>query len=251
MWRAAFHAGIFLLAISTLMTSRADAQVLVYRMESAKAKGINYFTFESGYVVAPLLGGESSFLLSTIEGGRAYVESAAGGRLFTAVNGDDRRSVISATTGEGSGHGALVAMGEINHHVKVSGPMFNLTAKVAKALNGTAVTSDDESELTGEEVDASSVGVAGISAVKFTLDERETERANKEGNSVQQAVTALKLQLERQGYVNLSHGEDDDSDGDGDDGNEDDDDQLEMPQLNLRGTEITTEDLLAPVATQP
>ncbi|TLD72182.1 hypothetical protein FEM03_02160 [Phragmitibacter flavus] len=239
MLRATVFAGIFVLAMLFLTTTQAHGQVLVYRMESTKTKGINYFTFESGYVVAPLLGGESSFLLSSIDGGRAYIESAAGGRLFTAVNEGDRRAVISATTGEGSAQGALVAMGEINHSVRVSGAAFNLTAKVAKTLTGTSVTADDESELTVDEVNQESIGVAGISAVKFTLDERETERANKNGNSVEQAVEVLKLELERQGYVNLNEGDDDDD--------EDEEEQIEVSELNFRGTEITTDDVLAPV----
>ena len=64
----------FLLLLVAVFASfaapKADAQVLVYRLDFAKGKGINYHIFETGFFVAPLLGGSGSFLLATNEDGR-------------------------------------------------------------------------------------------------------------------------------------------------------------------------------------
>ncbi|HSJ02678.1 MAG TPA: hypothetical protein VK956_09515 [Verrucomicrobium sp.] len=190
--------------------SSATAQVLVYKIDFRKDKGINYHPFSGGYFVAPLLGGTGSFLLTSTDDERVYVESAEGGRLFTALSGGGKKAVISATTGAGTSMGAMVALGDINHVVQVNGPTFSLSARVAKSLTGTAVSADDESESEGPASDGS-VGSAGVSEIKVNLDEEETNRANRKGLTLAQTLEQLKLELERQGFHN-EDGDDDDDD---------------------------------------
>ncbi|RBP35336.1 hypothetical protein DES53_1223 [Roseimicrobium gellanilyticum] len=207
---------ILLLAV-LLCASAAQGQVLVYKFDTSDAKGINFHTFEGGYVVAPLLGGDATFLLTTKEDGRQYLESSGGGRLFTAVSGSgDKKAVISASTGLGAAEGALVALGDINHTVKISSPASTITARVAKALHGTLVSADDESDAETEARDGS-IGNGGTADVKITLDEKETNRVNDDGLTLAQTVEHLKLELEREGYRPVS----------GDDGDDDDDDEEE------------------------
>ena len=187
-------------------------QVLVYKIDVNNAKGINFHTFEGGYVVAPLLGGEATFLLTTKEDGRRYLESSGGGRLFTAVSGGgDRKTVISATTGLGTAEGAIVVLGDINHTVKISNAASTITARVAKTLNGTLVSADDESEAESEARDGS-IGAAGMADVKMSLDETETNRVNRDDLTLAQAVEHLKLELEREGYSPVDTSGDDDDD---------------------------------------
>lgn len=212
MWRRfnSMVSCIFLLA-ALLLPGAAVGQVLVYKFDTSDAKGINFHTFEGGYVVAPLLGGEATFLLTTKEDGRRYLEASGGGRLFTAVSGSgDRKAVISASTGLGTAEGAIVALGDINHTVKISSPTSTITARVAKTLHGTLVSADDESEAETEARDGS-IGAAGVADVKITLDEKETNRVNRDDLTLAQAVEHLKLELEREGYSPVS-GDDDDGD---------------------------------------
>jgi len=204
----------FLALLLTLAAvSSVQAQVLIYKLDFRKDKGINYHPFTGGYFVAPLLGGSGTFFLTSTDDERVYVEAAEGGRLFTAISGGgDKKSVISASLGAGTAMGALVAMGDINHTVQVRGPTYTLDARVAKSLTGMSVSADDESEAEGPALNGS-IGAAGFSEIKASLDEEETNRANSKGQSLSQASEAIRLLLERQGFHNA----------DGDDGDDDDD----------------------------
>lgn len=195
----AFICGLILFA-----GSQAGAQVLVYRIEIGKEKGINYHPFEGGFFTAPLLGGSGTFLLTSTDGGRTYTESADSGRLFTAVDGKEKKAVISATTGgDSTAQGALVALGKIDHILKVNSPLVSLSVRVAESLSGTAVSSDDESGATTPAEDGS-IGSAGVSQLKLILDEPWTNYANDHGLSISQTVEELKVELGRQGYTNGS-----------------------------------------------
>lgn len=190
----------FLLAILGF-SKESQGQVLVYKIDFGGAEGINFHVFEGGYVIAPLLGGAASFLLTSSEDGRTYTESSEGGNFFTAVTGGgDQKAVLSATTGAGTASGAMVAMGDINHVIKVNSRTITLAAKVAKTLHGTLVSADDESEATGTAIDGS-LGSAGVADVKMVLDEKETNKANKDGLTQAQTVEQLKIELERQGFA--------------------------------------------------
>lgn len=197
---------LFLLVAATFgllvgTTASSQGQVLVYKLDFTKVKGVNFVTFEGGYVVTPLLGGASSFLLTSMESRRTFITSEAGGNFFTAVTpGDDRKAVLSATTGVGTAAGAMVLIGDVDHVVKVNNRVQSLAAKVAKSLNGTMVSADDESTVDTAAVDGS-IGSAGIANVKMSLDETETNIANKDGLTMAQTVEQLKLELERQGFT--------------------------------------------------
>ena len=153
--------GALMLLAQAFAVSRAGAQVLVYEIEFDKEQGINYHPFDGGFFVAPLLGGSGSFLLKSSDGGRSFAESDDSGRLFTAVDGKEKKAVISATTGgSGTAEGALVAIGKIDHNLKVNSPTVSLTVRVAGSLSGTAVSADDESTASTVANDGS-IGSAG------------------------------------------------------------------------------------------
>ncbi len=103
-------------------------------------------------------------------------------------------------------------MGDINHTVQVRGPTYTLDARVAKSLTGMSVSADDESEAEGPALNGS-IGAAGFSEIKASLDEEETNRANGKGQSLSQASEAIRLLLERQGFHNADGDDDDDDDG--------------------------------------
>ncbi len=190
--------------------SSASAQVLVYKLDFRKDKGVNYHTFSGGYFIAPLLGGEGTFLLTDATEGRTYLEAANAGRLFTAINRDETKAVMSATSGTGTAEGAMVAIGDVDKTIKVNSPTLSLAAKVAGKLTGMAVTADDESDADGPAKDGS-LGSAGYSQLVMTLDEEATNRNNDKGYSVEKTVEALIAILERSGYAEASteDGEDD------------------------------------------
>lgn len=195
-----FFAAIFLLSHS----ENLEAQVLVYKIDFDQSKGINYHPFEGGFFVAPLLGGEGSFLLTSTDGPFTFTTSSNGGKLFTAVTaGGDKKAVVSATTGSGTAGGSIVATGDINRTLKVNSPTQSLTLKVAKLLTGTALSADDESTASAPAIDGS-IGSAGVSEIKLTLDEAETNRANDRGLSLSQTVDQLKLVLEQKGFTDSS-----------------------------------------------
>jgi hypothetical protein len=113
--------------------------------------------------------------------------------------GGDQKAVLSATTGSGTASGAMVALGDINHVIKVNSRTLTLAARVAKSLHGTIVSADDESTATTTAVDGS-IGAAGFADVKLVLDEDETNRANKDGLTQAETVDQLEIELERQGF---------------------------------------------------
>ena len=202
-----------------VMAPSLSAQVLVYELDISAAKGINFHPFEGGYFVAPLLGGNGTFLLTTSENGREYIEGSEGGRMFTGISGSgERKAVISAVTGGGTATGALVAQGDINHQLKVSNPTSTITAKVAKTLHGTLVSADDESSAESAGLDGS-IGSAGTADVKASLEVDETNEVNKEGLTLEEAVEHLKLELARQGYSQAVADAEDETDDEGDVGN--------------------------------
>lgn len=207
--------GILALAMMWLATS-ASAQVLVYKLDFRKDKGVNYHTYNGGYFIAPLLGGEGTFLLTDSTDGRVYLEAANAGRLFTAINNSETKAVMSATSGTGTAEGAMVAIGDINKTIKVNSPTLSLAAKVAGRLSGMAVTADDESDADGPATDGS-LGSAGYSQLVMVLDEEETNRNNDKGYSLEKTVEALRTTLERAGYSAVET-------DDGDDGSDTTDD---------------------------
>lgn len=190
-----------LLAIAIILMGNASAwsQVLVYEFHFSDEKGVNYHTFETGYFVAPILGGAGSFVLATNED-RTYVTASESGQMFPAGDRDERKAVVSATATKGSAKGQLVVIGDVDHLLKVSSPSVSLSVSVAKVLSGTSVFADSEAGAEKKVTDPS-YGSAGSSKAKLTLDESETERANDDGLSIAATIERLAKLLERQGYA--------------------------------------------------
>jgi hypothetical protein len=180
--------------------SAAEAQVIVYKVEFSDAKGINFHTFEGGYAVVPLLGGQASFLLTSTEPRRTFAESDAGATFFTAVSsGGDQKAVLSASTGIGTASGALVAIGDIDHMIRVNNRTVTLTARVAMTMTGTLVSADDESNAGSSAADGS-LGSAGIARMRLSLDEDATDRFNRDSLTMSATLEQLKIELRRHGF---------------------------------------------------
>lgn len=73
-------------------------------------------------------------MLTSADAGLSFTESCSSGTLFTAVHVNEKKGVISATTGSGSASGAFVALGDVNHTVHVNGPILNLSVEIAQVL---------------------------------------------------------------------------------------------------------------------
>lgn len=200
------------------LSSEAHAQNLVYKIDFSGGKGINFHTFEGGYVVVPLLGGEASFLLTKTEDGRTYIRADGAGKFFIAVSGGgDQKAVLSSTTGSGTAEGFMVGLGDVNHLIKVNSRTVSLTMRVAKSLNGTIVSADDESASASPATDGS-LGNAGVAEFKMVLDEDHTNDANKNSRTLEQIMTdQLILELERQGFSAVVPDDDGSTDPDPDD----------------------------------
>ncbi|MCE9518201.1 MAG: hypothetical protein K8R87_01325 [Verrucomicrobia bacterium] len=132
--------------------------------------------------------------------GFTFTQSDSSGLLFTAVDGKEKKAVISASTGSGTAKGAMVAIGKIDHQINVKSPTVSLSIRVADSLTGTAVSADDESTASSPASDGS-IGSAGVSQLRMVLDEDQTHNANRKGLSLAQTVTELALELNRQGYT--------------------------------------------------
>lgn len=199
------HGLLLAIAIILMGNATAWAQVLVYEFHFSEEKGVNYHTFETGYFVAPVLGGMGSFVLATNED-RTYITATDSGQLFPAGDREVRKAVVSATTAKGSAKGQLVVIGEVEHLLKINSPTASLSVSVAKVLNGTSVFADNEGGQQRKVTDPS-YGSAGASKAKLTLEEGETERANDDGLSVAATIERLAKILERQGYASYQSDE--------------------------------------------
>ncbi len=190
-----------LLLFTASFASKAQAQVVVYRLEFGEGKGVNYHTYDGGYFAAPLLGGTGSFLLTSTNTSHTYVLASDSGKLFTAINSsDEKKSVLSATTGTGTAKGAIVAIGDVNHVIRVDAPTYSLSARVAKSLTGTAVSADDESGVT-QTATSTGVGSAGTATFKMIFDEYQTSTANGNGLTLAKTMDQLILQLKKDGFT--------------------------------------------------
>ncbi|HSJ04919.1 MAG: hypothetical protein ACAI34_11185 [Verrucomicrobium sp.] len=195
-WLGTLFSGIVIWLVSSMT---AAGQVLVYQFQFSQEKGVNYHTFETGFFVVPVLGGKGSFILAAKED-RTYITAADSGQMFPAGDGDTRKSVITATTSNGTARGQLVAIGLTSHELSITSPSVKLTVSVAKMLQGTAVFADSEGGTGKGGVLDSTFGSAGTSELRMTLEEGHTSRANDDGLDVAAALERLTKVIEAEGY---------------------------------------------------
>lgn len=204
----------------------AHSQVVVYTVDFKHESGFNLEFFEGGYFVAPALGGQGTFILTSIVNGRRTLTSSAGtGNFFHGVDEKGKRiTVVSATGGDGAtSNASYLAFGDVTGTIEVVTPLANFKLKVARKLKGQALAAGDESgttttgttttdptttDTTTPAATTSSadgtVGFANISSMTLSFNDGETREANEKEQTADEAATALATSLKQRGYVEAS-----------------------------------------------
>ena len=204
----------------------AHSQVVVYSVDFKHESGFNLEFFEGGYFVAPALGGQGTFILTSIVNGRRTLTSSAGtGNFFHGVDEKGKRiTVVSATGGDGAtSNASYLAFGDVTGTIEVVTPLANFKLKVARKLKGQALAAGDESgtttttdptttdttatDATTTSTTSSSdgtVGFANISSMTLSFNDGETRKANEKEQTADEAATALATSLKQRGYVEAS-----------------------------------------------
>jgi hypothetical protein len=212
---------LLLVACSVFAWQQTWGQVVVYQLEFTHEDGFNVDFYNGGYLVAPILGGDGSFLLTAVENGRRVLDVSPGaGSYFLGRDGDRRYNVVAATVGSGTNtaRGSYVAFGDVKKDIAIRTPTARIRFRLAERLEGYAVAADDEA---GTVRINGSVGTANFSALKLSLDERLTKNYNEKGFTQEQAVEAVTRLLVWRGYArpleatNPGNGGGDNGDGGG------------------------------------
>lgn len=191
---------VWLASLGLIIVSSSQAQVVVYSLEFEHKDGFNVEFFHGGYVVAPLLGGAGTFLLTAFDGGRRVLDTSPGsGNFFLAKDGNKRFNVVAATVGTGSSGpgGSYIAYGEVDRTLFLKTPTSRLRLRVAGTLSGKSIAADDEG---GEVKFNGSVGTANFSGLKMRLEESMTKEFNEKGLSVEEASENVTRMLRWKGY---------------------------------------------------
>ncbi len=149
-------------------SGRAGWVVYELKFSPDKESSLNFHFYTGAYVVAPVSGGRASIVLTTETDGRFYAVTEEAARVFTAAKGANRRSVLSALALNGSAQAAYTASGLVNHTLSVPGPQGLRSYRVAGALKGTLIASDDDSEAAEIAADGS-VGMVGTAKIEGKL----------------------------------------------------------------------------------
>ncbi|HRX55736.1 MAG TPA: hypothetical protein P5016_14565 [Verrucomicrobiales bacterium] len=191
--------GLALLACFLLLLAapRADAQVVIYRLEFSKVgPSVNYGFYHEAWVVAEATGGTASWVLVYQEGPhQKFVRVDAYGSYFQASHRGQVQGVIYATPGTNTPTSTFLALGEASSKVK----SLVATVKVPKKLEGYTISGDSESELpfTVNEIDK---GYAGSSKIKGELQSRMSSDANEDDLTVSETMDSVVASLKRKGY---------------------------------------------------
>lgn len=192
-----------LLAVFTCWCAgNLNAQTAVYRLTfEPTGDSINYRPYQNGYYIAPIDGGSGSLVLTVITGNvKQYFAYEAFGEVFVAVNGDNKKMVLSATAANDVSTTVFYAIGKADKEIEVETRNAVSKIKLATRLMGYAVSADSEQDLPfyGS---GTSVGVAGASILTARLDETLTNQAIQNNASVDTQVDNVIAILAGSGYV--------------------------------------------------
>jgi hypothetical protein len=176
----------------------ARAQVVVYRFDFKKeGSAINYSFYDECWVIAPATGGSASWALTFRDGAhRRYVKVTDFGSLFFPNDGKQVLGVVSAAATSGTPQTTFLATGELAESVKGA----NVSARVPQAMQGYALSADDESMLPFDSTEGN-VGYVGISTMKGSLQSERSADANSKGWTVEDTLNDLIQYLERRGFT--------------------------------------------------
>lgn len=189
----------------TTTTTTSSGPVAVFRLTFEETgDSINYRPYQGGYYIAPIEGGTGSLVLTLVTGNqRQYFTYEAFGEVFVAVQGKDKRMVLSATATNTVSTTVFYAIGKTEKELRVESRNAVSDVKVAEKMTGYAVSADSEKDLPFNG-SGTSVGVAGASILTARLDETLTEVAIRDSVDVSGELDAIVAILEGAGYVNGS-----------------------------------------------
>lgn len=199
---------ILLAAFVAAVALPASAQVVVYKMTFKPRSSFNLDFYDSGYFVAPATGGSGSFIFTIKDKGHnVYSTSSDTGTIFPVIkkSGATYWAVRAESTTLGSATSGYLAFGQMWRWTRFTGPTFNMRAKIAPELRGSAVASAEESATTTTSgvstTKTTDIGFAAVYDWKLVWDEKLTTESNAKGYSVSDAITNLQSYLERTGYT--------------------------------------------------
>lgn len=191
-----WHLGLLALLLAFCLPE-ARAQVAIYRLEfSHTGPSVNYGFYREAWVVVDAAGGPATWLLAYRDGAHnRFIQAPGYGSYFLASKRGQLSGVIHATPATGTPASTFLLLGALDAQVKSQ----VATVKVAKALEGYALSADSENELpfSVNEIDK---GYAGFSRVRATLQASDSAEANHDGLTVEEAAGQVAASLKRRGF---------------------------------------------------
>jgi len=187
------------LVMTGILQPQLSAQQIVYKMEFERERGFNDQGFSGGYFVAPITGGQGSFVLTTGRGGSLEVLVInEGAKLYRAVTDKKEvRWVVQAQVGgataptqpplgedDDGGNdtpiastGAFLAVGKGDFNATFRTPLITLETAIARELKGEVISAS--SAALDENFDK--VGFVAMSNWRLKWAEKETNEVNRQG----------------------------------------------------------------------
>lgn len=183
-------------------TTTSTGPVAVYRLSFEETgDSVNYRPYQNGFYIAPINGGSGSLILTLITGNqRQYFAYEAFGELFVAVDGKEKKMVLSATAANDVSTTVFYAIGKTEKELEVESRNAVSKVKVAEKMTGYAVSADSEKDLPFIGA-GTSVGVAGVSILTAKLDHTLTNVAIRDNASVATEVDEIIADLTASGYT--------------------------------------------------
>lgn len=209
--------GLFL---ASAMVPQVGAQQIVYEMEFERERGFNDQGFSGGYFVAPIGGGQGTFVLTTGRGGALEVVVISdGAKLFRAVTEKKEvRWVVQAQVGGATAPteptqpplddddepspgnnvptastGAFLAVGKGDYTATFRTPLVTIETVIGRELKGEVISASSAAL----DENFKNVGFVSMSKWRLKWAEKETNEVNKRGLELAGASAYLVSLFER------------------------------------------------------
>tara|TARA_R110002096_G_scaffold403766_4_gene601386 strand:- start:26776 stop:27459 length:684 start_codon:yes stop_codon:yes gene_type:complete len=210
--KTAFVPLAFLIGLmSSICLSSAYSQVVVYNIDFDKVgPSANYRSYDRGFLVMPLDGGDVDFIFQFQVGStRYFVEASEFGTYYITTEDDEREGVVANATTSNTPINFFMAIGDLNTTVRATVTTTDETSNVTTAtkvsqkvpnkLEGYILTADPS----GAGVFDANSGAAGASEMTATLDAVRTNTANLQQLTIAETVASLVESLELAGWQEL------------------------------------------------
>ena len=205
-------------------TTGTKSRALVYHLTfTPNGSSINFRNYTNAYYIAdlPSSGGSATLILTQVSGGkRTFYTYEDFGGMFIAVNGSDRKGVLSGSrTGAPTTSGAsssatvtvptqnitLYAIGDAKEKIDVNnGAVTEGQLVFPKKLEGSAIFVDSQEDYPFASAPGVNAGSAGMLNLTATYDEGMSANSLKRNYSRNGLVSALWALLKTQGYVDAN-----------------------------------------------